>query len=55
MPAGWTIARVWKVTVAGGIGTSSDSRPPRRTGTVTATGWPSAMWRAFQLPGATAK
>jgi hypothetical protein len=53
-PAGWTIAVPWKLTVAGGMGKSSDSRPPRRTGTVTDTRPPSAMCRAFQLSGATA-
>ena len=53
-PAGWTIAVPWKLTVAGGIGKSSDSRPPRRTGTVTDTRPLSVMCLAFQLPGAIA-
>src|SRR6185437_10405004 len=30
----------------------SESKPPRRTGTVTETGSPSEIWRAFQLPEA---
>jgi hypothetical protein len=53
-PAGWTIAVPWKLTVAGGMGNSNDSRPPRRTGTVTDTRPLAAMCLAFQLPGATA-
>src|SRR5215472_5673915 len=53
-PAGWTTAVPWKLTVAGGIGKSSDSRPPRRTGTVTDARPLAAMCRAFQLSGATA-
>ena len=40
--------------VAGGIGTNSESIPPRRTGTVTATRPLAAMCLAFQLSGATA-
>ena len=35
-PTGWTIAVPWKLTAVGGMGKSSDNRPPRRTGTVTA-------------------
>src|SRR6266511_3419341 len=35
--AAWTIAAPWKLTVAGGIGATSDNTPPRRTITVTAT------------------
>ena len=49
-----TPAAAWKLTVAGGIGSTSDSSPPRRTGTVTATRPPAAMCLAFQLPGAVA-
>jgi hypothetical protein len=52
--AGCTIAVPWKPTVAGGIGSTSDSTPPRRTGTVTATRPLRAMCRAFQLSGAVA-
>src|SRR5678815_3052588 len=53
-PAGCAITRAWKLIVAGGIGSTSDRGPPRRTGIVTATSWPSAIWRAFQPSGATA-
>jgi hypothetical protein len=53
-PAGCTIAAPWKLMVAGGIGASSDSSPPRRTGTVTATRPLAATCLAFQLLGATA-
>jgi hypothetical protein len=53
-PAGWTTAVPWKLTVAGGMGKISDSRPPRRTGTVTATRPLAAMCLAFQLSEATA-
>jgi len=34
------------------MGATSDRRPPRRIGTVTATSSPSEIWRAFQLSGA---
>jgi hypothetical protein len=40
--------------VAGGMGVTSDSGPPRRTGTVTATRPVAATCLAFQLSGATA-
>src|SRR6266542_4189161 len=53
-PAGCTIADVWKLTVAGGMGRTSDRIPPRRTGTVTATRPLAATCFAFQLSGATA-
>src|SRR6266540_6497238 len=53
-PAGCTIAAPWKLIVAGGIGATSDSSPPRRTGTVTATRPLAATCLAFQLSGATA-
>ena len=49
--AGWTIAAPWKLTVAGGIGSTSDRTPPRRTGTVTATRPLPAICLAFQLSG----
>ena len=44
----------WKLIVAGGMGARSDSGPPRRTGTVTATSPPAAMCWAFQLSTAVA-
>ncbi|GAB3888455.1 hypothetical protein GCM10029964_056130 [Kibdelosporangium lantanae] len=44
----------WKLIVAGGIGASKDSTPPRRTGTVTATRPSAAMYLAFQLSAPTA-
>ena len=53
-PAGWTVALAWKVMVAGGMGTSIERMPPRRTGTVTATSWPVTTWRAFHPSAATA-
>jgi hypothetical protein len=53
-PAGCTIAVAWKLTVAGGMGRTSDSAPPRRTGTVTATRPLAATCFAFQPSGATA-
>ena len=53
-PAGCTLVAPWKLIVAGGIGATSDSSPPRRTGTVTATRPLAAMCLAFQLSGATA-
>src|SRR5262249_32159731 len=52
-PAGRTIAAAWKLIVAGGMGSSSDSRPPRLTGTVTATCPLAAICLAFQLSAAT--
>jgi hypothetical protein len=48
-----TAADAWKLIVAGGMGSSSDMIPPRRTGTVTATRLWAAMCLAFQLPAAT--
>ncbi len=52
--AGCTVAAAWKLMVAGGMGVRSDRRPPRRTGTVTATRPFAATCLAFQLSGATA-
>ncbi len=51
-PAGCTFAVAWKETVAGGTGSTSESRPPRRIGTATAISSPSEIWRAFQLSAA---
>jgi hypothetical protein len=51
-PAGCTVAVAWKDTVAGGMGATSDSKPPRRIGTVTATSSPVEIWRDFQLSAA---
>jgi hypothetical protein len=51
-PEGCTVAVAWKVTVAGRMGATSDSMPPRRIGTPTATSSPSEIWRAFQLSAA---
>src|SRR5215470_9405167 len=51
-PAGCTVAVAWKETVAGGMAATSDSKPPRRIGTVTATSSPVEIWRAFQLSAA---
>ena len=49
-----TIAVPWKLMVAGGMGKTSETIPPRRTGTATATRPLAAMCLAFQLSGATA-
>ena len=53
-PAGCTTAVPWKLMVAGGMGTTRERIPPRRTGTVTAIRPFAAMCFAFQLSGATA-
>src|SRR5215218_4058988 len=53
-PAACTTAAPWKLIVAGGIGATSDSSPPRRTSTVTATRPLAATCLAFHQTGATA-